>query len=407
MCPFHPVLSRRVLVVAPSALPHMAGVQRGTWDLASGLRMRRWDVTLLTTGVPGRPVEFERGGLHVLTVPGTRPSSSSRRWESSARKLVRQLGLESFDALIGAGPSGEALPSKRWPVVFQCQDTVVGGLDEADTWGRWGRRPRPGAAGWHPRSAVRLARELADLQRADAVVVPAPGLKDVLSRWPYRAVPNARRARVVRNGVDARRFHPHPRAAQAWRRAHRIPDEAPLVFTACRLEGEAGIQDALVAFLAFLRSNPGAKYVVAGAGPATEALRRRAADLRLGRSVAFAGPLPLPTIVRWMQAADLCLFLPRGPGVKPPVNLLESLACGPDVVATSGALDLALPHTRLHAVPVCNPSAAARALSWAWYQRGIRRDAPFPEAWTLGRCVRGYEAVLQEAMDGRAVGRRA
>jgi glycosyltransferase involved in cell wall biosynthesis len=253
----------------------------------------------------------------------------------------------------------------------------------------------------------RLARELVDLNRADAVVVAAPGIKEALSRWPYRAVPNARRARVVRNGVDARRFHPHPRAAAAWRRSHRIAEDAPLVFTACRLEGSAGVQDALVAFLAFLRANPGAKYVVAGGGPAAEALKRRAADLRLGRHVAFAGPLPLPSIVRWLQAADLCLFVPRGGDVKPPVNLLESLACGADVVAASTALDLALPHSRLHAVPPRDPTAAARALSWAWWQRGIRRDAPFPEAWTLGRCVRGYEAVLQDAMAGRAVGRRA
>ncbi|MHB1261244.1 MAG: glycosyltransferase family 4 protein [Thermoplasmatota archaeon] len=387
-------MSHRVLVLAPSALPHAAGVQRGTWDLASGLRMRRWDVTLLTTGVPGRPREFERDGLHIVTVPGTRPRASSRRWESAARKLVRQLGLESFDALIGAGPAGEAIPARRSPLVFQCQETVLG-RSQID---RWGRRPRPQAAWLKPHALGRLARELADLQRADAVVVPTPDVKETLARWPYRAVPNAARARVVRNGVDGRRFHPHPQAAAAWRRRHRIPDETPLVFSACRLEADAGIQDALVAFLAFLRGNPGAKYVIAGGGPAAEALRRRASELRLGRSVAFARPLPLPSLVRWLQAADLCLFLPRGPDVKPPVNLLESLACGPDVVAAIPALDLALPHTRLHAVAPHDPAAAARALSWAWWQRGHRRDAPFPEAWTLGRSIRGYEAVLQEAM---------
>lgn len=389
-------MSRRVLVLAPSALPHVAGVRRGTWDLASGLRMRRWDVTLLTTGVPGRPKEFERDGLHVVTVPGTRPKASSRRWESAARKLVRQLGLESFDALIGAGPAGEAVPTRRSPLVFQCQETLLGGA-RAD---RWGRRPRPRT--WlGPPSLRRLAHELADLRRADAVVVPTPEVKDSLAGWPYRAVPSAARARVVRNGVDGRRFHPHPQAAAAWRRRHGIAGEAPLVFTACRLEAGAGVQDALVAFLAFLRANPGAKFVVAGGGPAADALRRRARDLRLGRSVAFAGPLPLPAVVRWLQAADLCLFLPRVPDVRPPVNLLESLACGPDVVAALPALDLALPHARLHAVVPRDPAAAARALGWAWWQRGNRRDAPFPEAWTLGRSIRGYEAVLQEAMAGR------
>lgn len=375
----------------------MAGVQRATWDLASGLTMRRWDVTLLTTGAPGQPREFERDGLHVLTVPGLRPKAGGRRWEARAQRLVRRLGLESFDALIGAGPSGEAIPTRRSPLLFQCQETSVG-VEDSDA-GPWRRRPGP-AKTLHPRVLRRVARELAHLQRADAVVVPAPDVKEALSRWPYRAVPNARRARVVRNGVDSRRFHPHPRYAQAFRRRYRIDEHAPLVFTACRLEGSAGIQDALVAFKAFQRANPDAKYVIAGGGPAGEALRKRVLDLRLGGSVAFTGSLSLPMVVRWLQAADVCLFLPRGPGVKPPVNLLESLACGPDVVAASPALDQALPHARLHAVRPQDPAAAARALAWAWWQRGNRRDAPFPEAWTLGRCVRGYEAVLQEAMEG-------
>ncbi|HUR25294.1 MAG TPA: glycosyltransferase family 4 protein [Candidatus Thermoplasmatota archaeon] len=398
-------MSRRLLVVAPSALPHVAGVQRVTWDLASGLRMRRWDVTLLTTGVPGRPREFERDGLHVLTVPANRARASGRRWEAATQKLVRGLGLESFDALIGAGPAGEAIPihpTRRSPLVFQCPDTAVG-CEDPDA-GPW-RRRRPGAS-LRPQTLRRLARELVDLERADAVVVPQPRVKEALSRWPYRAVPNARRARVVRNGVDSRRFHPHPRAGPAWRRRHRIGEEAPLVFTACRLEGSAGVQDALGAFRVFQRANPGAKYVIAGAGPALGALKQRVQDLGLGGSVAFTGSLSLPMVVRWLQAADLCLFLPRGPNVKPPVTLLESLACGPDVVAASTALDLALPHSRIHAVRPCDPPAAARALQWAWGQRGIRHDAPFPEAWTLGHCVRGYEAVLREAMDAHGLQRR-
>jgi glycosyltransferase involved in cell wall biosynthesis len=390
-------VSRRLLVLAPSALPHMAGVQRGTWDLASGLTMRKWDVTLLTTGVPGRPREFDRDGLHVLTVPGLR-RPGSRRWEARAQRLIRELGIESFDALIGAGPTGEAVPARRSPLVFQCQQTSVGREDpDAGPW----RRRGPLSAALQPRTLRQVAHELADLQRADAVVVPAPDVKEALSRWPYRSLANARRARVVRNGVGARRFHPHPGHGRAFRRRHGIGEDAPLVFTACRLEGLAGVQDALVAFRAFLRANPDARYVIAGGGPAMEALKRRAADLRLGRAVGFAGPAPLPTLVRWLQAADLCLFLPRGRDVRPPVNLLESLACGPDVVAASPALDQALPHARLHAVPSHDPAAAARALAWAWWHRSHRRHAPFPEAWTLGQSVRGYEAVLQEAMDGR------
>jgi glycosyltransferase involved in cell wall biosynthesis len=392
-------VTRRILVLARNARPDEASVPKATWDLASGLRMRRWDVTLLTTGTPGRPREYEHDGMHILTLP-LRRSASQRRWEAAARDLVRDLGVESFDATVGSGPSGEAVPVRGSPFVFQCQGASLAPDRLRAPLGSWGRR-RPSS--WSERTAAlrQLAAELSALQRADAVVVPRQAVKEALSGWPYRILPKARQAHVVRHGVDARRYHPHAKLGASWRRRHGVADDAPLVFTAAHLDGQAGVQDALAAFRLFLPQHPEAKLVVGGAGPAKLALRRRAGALRLHGSVAFAGDLGRQAVIRWLQAADLVLFVPRSAVAQPTASVLESLACGPDVIVAAPALDLARPHPRLHAVPACDPRALARAMEAAWRtRRRARTPPPFPVQWTLGRTIQGYEAVLQEAMDG-------
>jgi glycosyltransferase involved in cell wall biosynthesis len=392
-------VTRRILVLARNARPDAASVPKVTWDLASGLRMRRWEVTLLTTGTPGRPREYEHDGLHIVTLPLRNPASQ-RRWEAAARRLVRDLGVESFDATVGSGPAGEAVPVRGSPFVFQCQAASLGRDRTRAPLGAWGRR-RP--ASWSDRAAAlrHLASELSALQRADAVVVPRLAVKEALAGWPYRLLPKARQARIVRHGVDARRFHPHAKLAASWRRRHAVAETAPLVVTSSRLDGQAGVQDALAAFRLFLPRHPEAKLVVGGDGPAAQALRRRARALRLPGSVAFAGEMEPATLVRWLQAADLVLFLPRSAAAQPTASVLESLACGPDVVVASPALDLARPHPRLHAVPACDPRAVERAMEAAWQARRRRRTAPpFPVQWTLGRTIQGYEAVLEDAMDG-------
>jgi glycosyltransferase involved in cell wall biosynthesis len=385
--------------MARNALPGAASVPRASWDLASGLRMRRWDVTLLATGIAGRPRDYDHDGLHILTLPGLGHQAGQRRWEAAARRLLRDLGGESFDALVGSGPSGEAAPMRRSPFVFQCQDATLAPRRHRAALGAWGR---PRTRTWSQRAATlrQLMAELALLRRADAVVVPRPAVKQALETLPYRLLPRARQARVVRHGVDARLFHPHSTLAASWRHRHGIPEAGPLAVTACHLEGVAGVQDALAAFARFRRGHPGARIAVIGDGPAALPLRRRAMDLRLDGSAIFTGALAVGQAVRWLQAADLCLFVPRSPAAQPKPSLLEALACGPDVIAASPALDLTRPHPRLHAVPACDPAALARAMAWAWARRQQRAPAPFPAQWMLGRTIQGYEAILQEAMEG-------
>jgi glycosyltransferase involved in cell wall biosynthesis len=385
-------VSRTVLMVARSILPHRtAGYQRITADLGAGLRRLGWDVTLLTTPVPGRPRSFDDRGLHVATVPGAWPEVADRHWRKYAPAVARRLDVESFDAVLGAGPAGHAVQASAPRSVFQCRDTF---LHES------GQAARPGPFGlrwqlWRPWCLRQIARELEFLRRSDAVVVGAPGTLQELAEWPYRTVMAAKPAQVVRSGVPTQRFRPDPEAGSEWRAARGIRANVPLVVTVSRLEPDKAVGDAVVAFRRFRALHRSAQHVVIGTGPEHGALRRQVMDLNLGRHVQLLGRLPDSDIVRWLQAADLFLFVPSQAAVRPPLNVIEALACGVPVVASSNAIDPAAPHPLLFPVAPSDPLAAARMMGRIWASRERKVPVRLPEAWTLEACARGYDAVLR------------
>jgi glycosyltransferase involved in cell wall biosynthesis len=388
----------RLLVAARSILPHMmGGYQRITWDVCRGLAARGWDVTVLTTPVPGRPSRFEWDGIQVATVAGARPQRIDWRWRRNATASARALG--PFDAVLGAGPAGQAVRVPGAAEVYQCQDTF---LHEVAMHGRDGRLRVP-PSHRRPWVARYVARELAYIRRADTVLASAPSTAEALRRWPYGLLRNAREAVVVRNGVDPRRHRPDPRARAQWRARHGLRPDAPLVVTVCRQAPGKGVADALRAFRLFRRSQPAAWHVLVGAGPRQREAKRVAAALGLRNVAFFLGAQPDPETIRWLQAADLFLFLPWRAEVRPPLGLLEALACGLDVVASETALDPTLPHPRLHPVPTRRPDLAAAALEKAWRERraGTRPDAPLPQELTIDACVRGHERVLLAALARR------
>lgn len=384
-------MSRRLLIAARSVVPHRtAGYHRMTWDLASGLHGRGWDVTVLTTPVPGRGREFGAKGLHVVTVPGTWGERGQRRWDRDVPQVAQRLGLESFDAVLGVGPAGQVLRPRTPRSVFHCRDTVLNGIGESAK-ARGLPLALPPLRSWTLR---RLARELDYLRRADDVVVPGPHARDALWRWPYRAVARSQ-ASVVRSGVPTRRFRPDPAAALEWRDRKGIGDDVPLVLTVCRLEPGKGLLDAVAAFRAFRALHRKARYVLVGTGPGHTEVRRRVLDLNVGAHVDFLGRLPDSHVVRWLQAADLFLFLPPAAEVRPPLNVVEAVACGTPVVATSTALDPATPHPLLHPVAPGDAAAAAFTMSRVWARRGRIPSRALPSSWTMEATAHAYDAVLR------------
>jgi glycosyltransferase involved in cell wall biosynthesis len=96
---------------------------------------------------------------------------------------------------------------------------------------------------------------------------------------------------VIRNGIVTENYQPHCYVPGAFRRAHGIPPEAPLVGYVGRLSPEKGQVDLLRATPAVLARHPDTRFVFVGDGPDQQRLAHAAAVAGVGNRVIFTGHL--------------------------------------------------------------------------------------------------------------------
>lgn len=138
------------------------------------------------------------------------------------------------------------------------------------------------------------------------------------------------RLHVMRNGVDAARFHPLP-VDQA--RAELGLHGAPIVLSVGNLQEHKGQRLVLDAFAGLVRAHPSARLVLVGDGPDRGLLEKQAVALGLIHAITFAGQVPNDELARWYSAADVLVLASSREGW--PNVLLEAMACGTPVVASA------------------------------------------------------------------------
>lgn len=170
----------------------------------------------------------------------------------------------------------------------------------------------------------RLTRPV--VRRAGRLLVVSEDLARVAADQ-YQADPA--RTRVIPNGCDAAIFRPGSR--DLARAAFGLPADAEVVLYVGRLVAEKGLRELMDATRLLAASRPALNVVLVGEGPLHGELAERIAREKL--SVTLAGAQPPVEVARWMAAADL-VTLPSYSEGHPNV-LVEALACGRPVVATS------------------------------------------------------------------------
>jgi glycosyltransferase involved in cell wall biosynthesis len=137
----------------------------------------------------------------------------------------------------------------------------------------------------------------------------------------------AARTRLHYIGVDTTRFEPDT-----------TERKAPIVLHVARLVEKKGTAYLLEAFARIAPKHPGAELVVIGAGPLSEPLAARAAELGLEGRVRWLGALPHAEVRQWLKrAAVFCLpscTAASGDAEGLPISVLEAAASGTPVVAT-------------------------------------------------------------------------
>lgn len=209
------------------------------------------------------------------------------------------------------------------------------------------------------RGLGRLLRRV--LTEAEGVVTLSEytaGLLKELGVPPHRIV-------KVRMGIDAGRFRPDP-GGRAVRDRHGLAG-APVLLTVARLVQRKGHDVVIRALPRIRRAMPDAVYLIVGAGPEGERLRRFAEAVGVADAVIFAGFVPEADLPAYYAACDCFILCSRQVGTDVEgagIVSLEASASGRPVIAgRSGGTDEHVVHgeTGLLVDPT-DPAAIAEAV---------------------------------------------
>ncbi len=233
------------------------------------------------------------------------------------------------------------------------------------------------------------------MRRAAGVIAVAAALKKsiVTLGIPEQSI------RVIPNGIDKQRFHPHDRITS--RRNLKIPSDENVLVSVGSLTESKNHSLLVSAFARVLKAYPNSKLYIIGEGP----LRPLLADLirteRLEESIILVGPRPNDELALWFSAADVSCLTSRREGW--PNVVMESIACGTPVVATRvGGIPEILCSPERGVLVEQDPESVAeglkQALSTMWDREALVH---------LGQ-ERGWDTVAQEVVSffkARVLGR--
>lgn len=217
----------------------------------------------------------------------------------------------------------------------------------------------------------------------DAVIGVSPAVTAELVKHRLRP---RHEIRTVPLGLELDRFlDEHPRGG--FRRRLGLPKEAKLIGCVGRL---VPIKD-LPTLLAAFADVDGAHLALIGDGPERERLESLGRELGLDRRIHFTGFLS--NLEEVYQDLDIVVNSSRNEGT--PVSLIEAMAAGVPVVATSvgGTPDLLQNGNLGELVPAGEPKSLSEALTSA-----IERPEP-----GRARCARARAAVLAKYRSERLV----
>jgi glycosyltransferase involved in cell wall biosynthesis len=292
----------RHAAISIPGLDRIGGAERQAMLLATGLRRRGWQVSVVALSGNGgaAAAELRDCCITFTSIEMRKGLADPRGWIRFHRWLKR----EQPDVLHAHLPHAAWLC--RWSRLAAPVPVVIDTLHSSST-GKSGRRIGYACSRWLPDHVTAVSEATAASHLAAGMV-----REEQLS--------------IVGNGIDVAAWKPNAQARSATRRLLGFRDEF-LWIAAGRLES---VKDYPTLLRAFARAPQTARLLVLGAGPLEAELVALAAQLGLGRRVQFMGFEP--NVERLMQAADGFVLSSRYEGL--PMVLLEAGACAVPAVAT-------------------------------------------------------------------------
>ncbi len=234
--------------------------------------------------------------------------------------------------------------------------------------------------------------------QVQALIAPSEPMRAVLDEYGVRTP-----IHVLPTGLAADRFHPGDGAA--FRARARIAPDRKLMTYIGRVAHEKNIGFLVQVLKRVLTQVPQALLVIAGEGPAREALRAQVTALGLEASVHFAGYLARDTeLLDCYAAADAFVFASRTETQG--LVLLEAMAQGAAVVSTAelGTRSILVPDSGALVVPEDEAAFAAgvvRVLSDPGLREGMAtRARAYARTWSSAVMARRLAELYRDLAAG-------
>lgn len=157
-----------------------------------------------------------------------------------------------------------------------------------------------------------------------------------------------RRRKIIVYGADTAKFVPRKKDKKILQKLG-LDDKAPVMLAVGRMVAKKGFVYLIEAMPRVLKTIPDAKLVLVGDGDERKKLEKRIRELEIRDSVIFAGTIPYDRLSKYYNFADVFVM----PSIRDeegnidasPVAMMEAMACGTPIVATSfsGSKDLVIP----------------------------------------------------------------
>jgi glycosyltransferase involved in cell wall biosynthesis len=177
-----------------------------------------------------------------------------------------------------------------------------------------------------PRTPGRGKRTAEAMRGADGVVAVSQDLAAKVVRMGA----DARRVRVVYDGIDAGKFRPGAKDDARGRVG--ITGESPVILFVGNLVPVKGVDVLIDACAHLIRRGTRVRCYLVGQGPLEGQLRNQIAQLGLAADVTLVGPVLHEKLPDWFRAADVFVLPSHSEGV--PCVLLEAAACRTPYVAS-------------------------------------------------------------------------
>jgi teichuronic acid biosynthesis glycosyltransferase TuaC len=165
------------------------------------------------------------------------------------------------------------------------------------------------------------------LRKADRVVAVSQALKIAMIELGLRAD----KIETIPNGIDTTKFY--PLAKDAARKELGLPNSTTIISVGS-LTDNKGFEILIRSVRRIIQSSiPNLQLLIIGDGPSRKKLEKTIASLQLNDHVRLVGAVPHDKLRLWYCAADVFCLASEREGW--PNVVLESLACGTPVVATS------------------------------------------------------------------------